>query len=122
VEGLQLWSDTTESDQRALLAGARAYVDPVAAPGGAGWLLEALAAGTPAVHLSTPQLTEQSAGSSIGVAVESDDLIGVTAEAVEALVGDIALAERLRVAGLDRARAFRWRDAAEKVWQLHADL
>jgi glycosyltransferase involved in cell wall biosynthesis len=122
VEGLQLWTDTSEGDQRALLAGARAYVDPVPVEGGAGWLLEALAAGTPAVHLSTPQLTEQSAGSSIGVALDSDDLIGVTAEAVEALVGDIALAERLRIAGLDRARAFRWRDAAEKVWQLHADL
>ncbi len=38
------------------------------------------------------------------------------------VLGDDELAERLRIAGRDRARAFSWRDAAEKVWQLHADL
>jgi glycosyltransferase involved in cell wall biosynthesis len=119
---LRLWTEASETDQRALLAGARVYVDPVRVEGGAGWLLEALASGAPAVHVSTPSLTEQSSGSSIGVAADSDDLTAVTAEAVEALLGDVALAERLRVAGLDRARAFSWRDAAEKVWQLHADL
>ena len=122
TDDLRLWTDASETDQRALLAGARAYVDPVRVDGGAGWLLEALASGAPAVHVSTPSLTEQSSGSSIGVDPDSDDVNAVIAEAVEALLDDIALAERLRVAGLDRARAFSWRDAAEKVWQLHADL
>jgi glycosyltransferase involved in cell wall biosynthesis len=30
--------------------------------------------------------------------------------------------ERLRVQAKDRARSFWWREAAERVWQLHADL
>ena len=28
----------------------------------------------------------------------------------------------LRFSGLDRAGAFNWRDSAQQVWQLHADL
>ena len=35
---------------------------------------------------------------------------------------DRALRERLGVFGSDRSRAFSWRDSAERVWQLHADL
>jgi glycosyltransferase involved in cell wall biosynthesis len=122
ADGLHVWSDPSPAVQRALLAGARVYVDPVPVEGGAGWLLEALASGAPAVHAATPGLTEQSSGSSIGVAVDGEDFAGLLAEAVEALLTDLQLAERLRIAGLDRARAFTWRDAAEKVWQLHADL
>ena len=38
------------------------------------------------------------------------------------VVTDLELASRLGIAGLDRARAFSWRDSADKVWQLHADL
>ena len=32
------------------------------------------------------------------------------------------IVERLAVLASDRARAFSWRDSAERVWQLHADL
>jgi hypothetical protein len=38
------------------------------------------------------------------------------------VVGDPALLRRLHTTGLDRAKAFSWKDSAEKVWQLHADL
>ena len=37
-------------------------------------------------------------------------------------LSDTALYERLSVGGYDRSQAFSWRDSAEKVWQLHADL
>jgi len=83
---------------------------------------DVFASGSPAVHVSTPGLTEQSAGSSVGVDIDADDAVALMAEAVGAVLGDLPLAERLRTAGLDRARAFTWRDTAEKVWQLHADL
>ena len=43
-------------------------------------------------------------------------------EAIRSLLDDSAAAERLGVAAQDRAKAFTWRDAAEKIWQLHADL
>ena len=35
---------------------------------------------------------------------------------------DAELRSRLGVLASDRARAFSWRDSAERVWQLHADL
>jgi hypothetical protein len=38
------------------------------------------------------------------------------------VLADSELAGRLRYSGMDRARMFSWRGAAEKVWQLHADL
>jgi hypothetical protein len=31
-------------------------------------------------------------------------------------------AARMGQAGLDRSNLFSWRNSAEKVWQLHADL
>ena len=42
--------------------------------------------------------------------------------AIASVVGDPALLRRLHTTGLDRAKAFSWKDSAEKVWQLHADL
>jgi glycosyltransferase involved in cell wall biosynthesis len=44
------------------------------------------------------------------------------AEAIAQVLDDSDLRSRLSVAGSDRARAFSWRDSAERVWQLHADL
>jgi hypothetical protein len=44
------------------------------------------------------------------------------AHAIGGLLSDASARERLAVVGQDRARAFSWRDSAEKVWQLHADL
>ena len=44
------------------------------------------------------------------------------AAAISTVATDDARAERLSIAGSDRARAFTWRDSAERVWQLHADL
>ena len=44
------------------------------------------------------------------------------AAAVASVLNDSELADRMRIAGQDRARAFSWRDSAERVWTLHADL
>ena len=54
------------------------------------------------------------------VAKEAEDLRhrGVSVR----MLGDQTLANRLSIVGSDRARAFSWRDSAERVWQLHADL
>jgi glycosyltransferase involved in cell wall biosynthesis len=43
-------------------------------------------------------------------------------EALRAALGSTAAAERLGVLAGDRGRAFSWAGAAERVWQLHADL
>jgi glycosyltransferase involved in cell wall biosynthesis len=86
-------------------------------------MLESFALGTPVVHSDAPALAELAAEA--GVLVERDDEAGYPerlASAISSVLNDSALAERLKYTGLDRASAFTWRGAAEKVWQLHADL
>jgi len=91
-----------------------------------GWgmpALEAFALGTPVVHFDTPSLTELADGA--GIVVEREPTEGFpsrVAEAINSVLDDTALSERLKYSGLDRAKSFTWRSAAEKVWQLHADL
>jgi glycosyltransferase involved in cell wall biosynthesis len=85
--------------------------------------LEAMSLGAPVVHSDTPALREVC--SDAGVVVARDDAEGYPerlAEAVRSVLDDSALAAELTVRGRDRARAFSWRDSAEKSWQLHADL
>lgn len=86
-------------------------------------ILESFALGTPVVHSDAPALLELSADA--GLAVERDDEAGYPdrlADAITSVLDDARLAERLKYSGLDRSRAYSWRNAAEKVWQLHADL
>jgi glycosyltransferase involved in cell wall biosynthesis len=86
-------------------------------------ILEAFTLGTPVVHSDAPALMELSAEA--GLAVEREDEHTYPerlAAAITSVLGDAGLAERLTYGGLDRSRAYTWRNAAEKVWQLHADL
>ena len=86
-------------------------------------VVEAFSFGTPVVHSDAPAVVEIAAGA--GVMVEREDAAGYPerlAQAIASVVNDQERAERLRFQGLDRAGAFSWKDSAEKVWQLHADL
>ncbi|MCU1528007.1 MAG: mannosyltransferase [Frondihabitans sp.] len=106
-----------------LLQRASVFVFPSLAEGFGLPVVEALSLGTPVVHSDAPALLEVAAGA--GVAVAREDAAGYPerlAQAMYQVVNDVELSTRLGVAGLDRARAFSWRDSAEKVWQLHADL
>jgi glycosyltransferase involved in cell wall biosynthesis len=85
--------------------------------------IEAMSLGAPVVHSDAPALLEVCADG--GVVVERDSPAEYPqrlAEAIRRVLGDSALSDELRVRGRDRAGAFSWRDSAEKVWQLHADL
>jgi len=60
-----------------------------------------------------------------GLAVKSSDAKDYPArlaEAISRVLGDSQLRGRMTVFGGDRSRAFSWRDSAERIWQLHADL
>ena len=60
-----------------------------------------------------------------GLTVPLDDAEGYPkrlSDSIAAVLDDEALAARLSTEGRDRSHAFSWRDSAEKVWQLHADL
>lgn len=86
-------------------------------------ILEAFALGTPVVHSDAPALIELSAGAGLAIDRGDDDSYAERiADALSQVLGDRQLAQRMRFEGIDRAGLYTWRGAAEKVWQLHADL
>jgi len=112
-----------DADLAVVYARASALVVPSVAEGLALPVLEAMSLGTPVIHSDASTLLEVAADA--GHIVPRHD--GATfprrlAEAVRDLLDDRAHADELSVRGRDRARAFSWRDTAEKTWQLHADL
>ena len=112
-----------DADLAVALDRASVFVFPSLAEGFGLPVIEAFHFGTPVVHSDDPAVVEVAAGA--GVTVERDGAEGYPrrlAEAIRAVLDDPRLAERMRFSGLDRAKNFSWRDSAEKVWQLHADL
>ena len=109
------------ADLAAVQAGASVFVQPSRDEGFALGMLEAFVLGAPVVSSDAPAFTEVALDAAITVERGPTFADGLR-DAIERVLGDRELAERLRIAGRDRARAFSWRDAAEKVWQLHADL
>lgn len=105
----------------ALVRTAAVVVAPHLSDGPGLALLAGFAAGVPVVHSDEPSLAEIAAGSGIEVA-RGDDYPDRLAEAITTALIDDGECDRLHFMGQDRAKAFTWRDAAEKIWQLHADL
>ena len=85
-------------------------------------VLDAFALGTPVIHSDAPALVELGAEAGLTVEREGEGYSERLAEAIGSVLADSTLADRLRVEGIDRAGVFSWRGAADKVWQLHADL
>ncbi len=105
------------------LRGAEVFVHPGSSTGFGIDVIDAMHAGLPIVHPDDEALVELTAEAALIVA--RDDIVGYTAslaQHIAALLEDDQTRGRMRTASSDRARAFSWRDAAEKVWQLHADL
>ncbi len=112
-----------DADLAVVLDRATVFVFPSLAEGFGLPVVEAFHFGTPVVHSDDPAVLEVAADAGVTVALaDAEGYPGRLAAAIAAVVGDSRLAERLRFAGLDRAGAFSWRDSAQKVWQLHADL
>lgn len=112
-----------DDDLAAVLQGASLFVQPSRAEGFGLAMVEAFAFGLPVIHSDAPALVEVAAGA--GVVVARDASEGYPARLAEAILSvrdDSSLRDRLSIGASDRARAFSWRDSAEKVWQLHADL
>ncbi|MHB1172091.1 MAG: glycosyltransferase family 4 protein [Lacisediminihabitans sp.] len=112
-----------DADLAVALDRASVFVFPSLAEGFGLPVIEAFHFGTPVVHSDDPAVVEVAADA--GITVQRDDPEGYPerlAAAIASVINDPKLAERLRYYGLDRAKTFSWRDSAEKVWQLHADL
>jgi len=120
---VRLLGAVDDTDLAIALSRATVCVVPSVAEGFGLPLLEAMSFGVPTVHSDAPALVEVAGGAGIVVAREPREHYPLgLAEALRSIVDDDALAKELAVRGRDRARAFSWRDAAEKTWQLHADL
>jgi len=111
-----------DDDLSAVLQGATAFVLASRAEGFGLALVEALAFGLPVIHSDVPALVEVAADSGIVVPRDGPDEAAGYADAIQQVLDDAELRERLSIGARDRSRAFSWRDSAEKVWQLHADL
>ena len=112
-----------DADLAVALDRAAVFVFPSLAEGFGLPVIEAFKFGTPVVHSDAPAVLEVAAGA--GVAVAREDAEGYPerlATAIASVVGDPTLSRRLHTTGQDRAKSFSWKDSAEKVWQLHADL
>lgn len=111
------------ADLAIVLAGATAMVAPSHDEGDGTALIEAFSLGVPVIHSDAAAYAEVAADAGIEVPIGvGGGYVDRLAAAVTAVVEQPEVAERLSIAGTDRAQAFSWRDSAERVWQLHADL
>ena len=111
-----------DDDLAAVLQGATAFLQASRAEGFGLALVEAMAFGLPVIHSDAPALLEVATDAGIVIARDDPDEADGYAAAIRDVLDDADRRGRLSLAARDRARAFSWRDSAEKVWQLHADL
>ncbi|KQO62180.1 glycosyltransferase family 4 protein [Curtobacterium sp. Leaf261] len=112
-----------DADLAVAYSRASVFVFPSLAEGFGLPVIEAMSLGTPVIHSDAPAVRE--VASDAAVMVETSPLESYPerlAHAIFQVTSDSTLAEQLTFAGPDRARMFDWRDSANEVWQLHADL
>lgn len=97
-----------------LYGAARAFVFPTLYEGFGIPVVEAMACGCPVITSRVSSLPEVAGDAALLVDPESSDDI---AGAIGALMND-DLCASLRGRGLERARLFRWEEAAEKTWRV----
>jgi glycosyltransferase involved in cell wall biosynthesis len=122
ADRIRVLGQVSADDLAAILAGATIFVQPSLEEGFGLSMIEAFAFGRPVVHSDSPALVEVAAGAGVAVARDGEAYAARLGEAIAGLLADDARREALGVNAGDRSRAFSWRDSAEKVWQLHADL
>lgn len=112
-----------DADLGAAFSGATMFVQPNLHPGSGAALLDAFGAGLPIVHSDAAVYVELVADAGVIVPLEGpDDYPERLATDIARVLDDSAQLSRLRTSSRDRALAYDWRDTAEKIWQLHADL
>jgi glycosyltransferase involved in cell wall biosynthesis len=108
-----------DADLAVVLHRATALVAPSRAEGFGLPVLEAMAAGVPAVTSDAPALVEVGGGATL--VVPRDDPAALAA-AVRSVLADGAVRARLAAAGTARAARFGWSDAARALWTVYAEV
>lgn len=86
-------------------------------------MLAAFKMGCPVVHVATDSLDELADGTAVGVPAAADGALArPLAEGIRRVLDDPARARELAAAASDRAKHFTWENAAEQLWQFHADI
>ena len=104
-EGVELLGRVSDDELVALYRGAAAFLDTSLYEGFGYQALEAMACGTPVVASATTSLPEIVGDAGLLCPPRDADAF---AEALQRVLGDGALADRLRARGLERARQFTW--------------
>lgn len=110
--------DLDHADRAAVFGGAVTLVAPSQRSALPWRVLEAMALGVPVVAASSPVHDEVILDGGMVVDPSADAL----ADALGSALGSTASVDRLGVLAADRGRAFSWRESADRVWQLHAEL
>jgi glycosyltransferase involved in cell wall biosynthesis len=111
-----------DEDMAAAISRAILFVDASAGSENLIHLLDAMELGTPVVHVASDSRTEIAADSTVAFDGGGDDIQDALTAAIREILDNREAAVRFGLLGSDRASAFGWRSAAERVWQLQADL
>jgi glycosyltransferase involved in cell wall biosynthesis len=109
----------SKEDRAALLGAALAFVAPSRRSAFPWRVVEALTLGVPVIAAASAVHDEVIVDG--GLLVPGEDAAAL-ADALSSALSTTAAADRLAVLSGDRGRAFSWREAADKVWLLHAEL
>ncbi|MDR7189094.1 glycosyltransferase involved in cell wall biosynthesis [Microbacterium sp. BE35] len=111
------------SDRAAVFGAAVAFVAPSRRAAFPWRVVDALTLGVPVIAASSAVHDEVVFDGGVLVpAPGGEELAEGLGAALASGLGSTAAAERLGVLAGDRGRAFSWREAADKVWMLHAEL
>lgn len=116
-ESVHVHGALDDADRAAVLGGAVALIAPSRLQSFPWRVVEALAVGVPVIAADSAVHREVVwDGGSLVADVEA------MADALSTVLGSAEVVDRFAVLAADRGRAFSWLSAAERVWQLHADL
>lgn len=110
------------ADRAAVLGAAVAFLAPSTRAAFPWRVLDALTLGVPVIAADSPTHREVIVDGGVLVEPDGDSLASGLSSGLAAALGSTAAADRLAVLAADRGRAFSWREAADRVWQLHAEL
>lgn len=121
-----------DADRGAVFGGAVVLLAPSVSLAFPWRVVEALAVGVPVVAMDSDAprevlsdggaLADSSASLSLGAEADTPVMSEALGHVLGQVLGSTAAVERYSILASDRGRAFSWAGAAERVWQLHADL
>jgi hypothetical protein len=114
----------SDADRAAVFDAALAFVAPSRRSAFPWRVVEALRLGVPVIAVASPDHRETivDGGLVVGETHSADADVDVLAEALQRGLASTDAADRLAVLAADRGRVFSWHEAADRVWQLHAEL